>query len=66
MSPENTIRLALLRSAPLDKWIALSEDETKIIAVGDNYQQVVERSEASGELDPIILKTPPTWAPLSV
>jgi hypothetical protein len=66
MSPANTLRLEILRSAPLDKWIALSEDETRIVAVGDNYQQVAERSDAVGEHDPVIIKTPPVWAPLSV
>jgi hypothetical protein len=66
MSPENAHRLALLRSAPLDSWIALSEDETRIVAVGATYSEVAERSEIAGVLDPLILKTPVQWAPLSV
>jgi hypothetical protein len=39
MSPANAIRLEHLRSAPLDKWIALSEDKSRVLAIGDNFQQ---------------------------
>lgn len=66
MSPENAHRLELLRSAPLDSWIALSEDETRIVAVGATYSEAAERSEIAGVSDPLILKTPVQWAPLSV
>ena len=66
VSPENKIRLELLRSAPLNKWIARSEDESSIVAVGETYGEVSERSDLAGETDPVILKTPQEWAPLSV
>ena len=58
MSPEAEIRLEILRSAPMDSWIALSEDESRIVAVGHTYAEVSARSDAAGESDPIILKTP--------
>lgn len=66
MSPENAIRLEILRSAPLDKWIALSEDESRLIAVGDNYSEVSDKADAAGELDAVILRTPSIWASFSV
>jgi hypothetical protein len=66
MSPENANRLELLRSAPLDSWVALSEDESRIVATGATYTEVVERSENAGVSDPLILKTPTEWSPLSV
>jgi hypothetical protein len=66
MSPENKNRLAVLRSAPLNKWIALSQDETAIVAIGDTYAEVSERSESAGVCDPIILKTPEEWVPVSL
>ena len=67
MTPDTTDRrLALLRTAPLNSWIALSEDETHIVAVGSNYAEVVEKSDAAGKSDPVILKTPTMWAPLFV
>jgi hypothetical protein len=62
MSP----RLRALQSAPLNSWIALSEDESRIVAVGSTYQEAVAKSEDAGVSDPIILRTPPSWAPLFV
>jgi hypothetical protein len=59
-------RLQLLRSAPLDSWVALSEDEATIVAVGRTYKEAAEKSETAGCSDPIIIKTPSSWAPLSV
>ena len=64
-TPED-IRLELLRSAPLDSWIAFSEDETKIVASGSSYEDVVKKSESAGVDDPILVKTPKSWAPISV
>lgn len=66
MSPESKARLEILRSAPLDSWIALSEDESKIIAVGKTYTEVCNQSDSAGENDPVILKTPLAWEPISI
>jgi hypothetical protein len=66
MSPENKARLELLRTAPLNKWIALSEDETRIVAVGETFGEVSDRSDLAGCSDAVILKTPEQWAPISV
>ena len=59
-------RLELLRSAPLDSWIALSEDETVIVASGATYEEVVLNSEKAGVADPLVIKTPKVWLPISV
>jgi hypothetical protein len=66
MSSPNAIRLELLRSAPLNSWIALSEDESRIVATGATYSEVVELSERAGVGDPLIIKTPEQWTSLSV
>jgi len=66
MSPEAALRLKALQSAPLDAWIALSEDEVRIVAVGRDYSDVAEKADAAGETDVLILKTPSSWSPLSV
>lgn len=60
------IRLELLRTAPLDSWIALSEDETKIVATGSTYEEVVRNSESAGVSDPLLIKTPKVWMQISV
>jgi hypothetical protein len=59
-------RFEALKSAPLDSWIALSEDESKIVAVGDSYSDVVSKSESAGVSDPVLVKTPKSWLPISV
>lgn len=59
-------RLEALRAAPLNSWVALSEDESKIVAVGSTFAEVVSHSENAGILDPVIVKTPSAWIPLSV
>jgi hypothetical protein len=64
MSPQNSVRLDLLRSAPLDSWVALSQDESRILASGRDLNEVIEKTHAIGESDPLILKTPPVWGPI--
>lgn len=59
-------RLRLLKSAPLDQWIALSEDETAIVASGSSYEEVSKKIEELDLPDSVILKTPTHWAPYSV
>lgn len=66
MSPQATARLEALRAAPLNTWVALSEDETRIVATGATYSEVAENSERAGVSDPVIVKTPIVWAPISV
>jgi hypothetical protein len=59
-------RLRALKSAPLNSWIALSNDEASIIAAGDTYEELSKKIEASGISDFVVLKTPASWTPLSV
>lgn len=66
MHPMSDARFEALKSAPLDSWIALSEDETKIVAVGSSYEEAVRRSEKAGVSDPVLVKTPRVWLPISV
>ncbi len=60
------LRFEALKSAPLDCWIALSEDESKIVAIGPSYEEAVKQSEDAGVMDPVLVKTPPAWLPMSV
>jgi hypothetical protein len=59
-------RIAALRSAPLDAWVALSDDESKIIATGATYEEAALGSDRAGVPDPIIIKTPAKWLPFCV
>lgn len=60
------MRLEALRSAPLDSWVALSEDESAVVAVGSTYEEAVQESEKAGVSDPVLVKTPKVWMPISV
>lgn len=59
MSPE--ARLEALKNAPRNGWAAFSEDEERLVAYGNTYDEVVERSEKNGVNEPVIVKVPPTW-----
>jgi hypothetical protein len=59
-------RLEALKSAPLDSWIAFSEDESRIVAIGPSYEEAVRKSEDAGVTDPVLVKTPRVWLPISV
>lgn len=66
MSPQATARVKALRSAPLDSWIALSDDETKLVATGKTYQDVASELDRVGDDSAVIIKTPTCWLPFSV
>ncbi len=59
-------RIAALRSVPPNVWVALSDDETKVIATGATYEEAVLGSERAGVSDPILIKTPEKWLPFCV
>lgn len=56
-------RLAVLMKAPMNRWIALSSDESRMIAEGSTFAEVVEAAERSGEEDPQFLYVPEDWTP---
>jgi hypothetical protein len=56
-------RLKALESAPVDSWIALSEDESHILATGKTFQEVSDKLDGVDEPG-IISKTPPAWGML--
>lgn len=59
MSPE--ARIEALRNAPRNGWVAFSQDEERLVAYGNTYDEVVQKSEDSGVSEPVIVKVPPTW-----
>ena len=56
-------RLSALSGAPLDRWVALSADESRVVADADTFQNVAEAAERAGESDPVILRVPTDWTP---
>ena len=59
-------RSEALRNAPLNSWVALSADQTTVVAVGGTYEEVSSKLDRMGDTDSVILKTPPAWLPLAL
>jgi hypothetical protein len=62
----NAPRSEALRAAPLDSWIALTEDESAIVATGATYEEVSKQLDKAGLDNSIIIKTPKSWTPFAV
>jgi len=58
---KNTPRSEALLAAPLDSWVALTDDETRVIATGATYEEVSKRLDEAEVADSIIIKTPKSW-----
>lgn len=58
MSPR---ALALLEATP-DKWVVLSEDESRIVSQGDDFQAVAEEARKNGVAEPILIRIPSDWS----
>lgn len=51
----------LLANAPRNCWLALNEDETKIVGRGETVQEAVVEAKRAGVDDPIVLWAPKEW-----
>ncbi len=58
----NQERIEALKKAPPDGWIAFSEDESRVVAYGTTYEEVVSAAERNGVAEPVLVKVPKTWA----
>jgi hypothetical protein len=61
MAAANIPRSDALRSAPPNSWVALSEDESRVIASGASYEEVSKRLDDAGVENSVIIKTPESW-----
>jgi hypothetical protein len=51
----------MLAGAPRDAWIALSEDESRIVGSGPTMQDAISAAAQQGIAEPILMKTPKEW-----
>jgi hypothetical protein len=49
---------ALLKDIPRGAWVAISSDQTHVVAFGAEMREVLEEAREKGEQDPIILRVP--------
>ena len=61
MTPEE--RLRVLRDAPRDCWIAVAEEEARVVAFGQSLSDVADEAERCGVHDPLMIRTPKQWSP---
>ncbi len=59
--PENSSRLELLRNAPKNSWVALSADETRIVAIGATFLEADIIAKKSGAQNYMLTRTPDAW-----
>jgi hypothetical protein len=53
----------ILEKAPRDCWLALTQDETRVIGRGENIIEAVADAKEHGEDDPHLIWAPETWIP---
>ena len=54
----------LFHGLPKGAWVALSNDEKRVIAYSADLQDALAKAYAAGEPDPIVVKVPETDASL--
>lgn len=53
----------LLEKAPRECWLALTQDEKKVVGRGENIIDAVREAKENGEDDPRLIWAPETWIP---
>jgi hypothetical protein len=66
MAEMYSVRAEVLRTAPCNSWVVLTEDETVILAVGATCEEVISKCRKAEISDPILIKTPNAWYPFSL
>jgi hypothetical protein len=61
MGRPKSLRLELLRSAPLDSWIAVSQDESRVLATGKTFVEADTAAQQTGKEGYFLIKTPDAW-----
>lgn len=54
-------RLEALTGAPRNAWVALDEEETKVVGSGPTLEEAIAQALANGETDPVVLWSPASW-----
>ena len=53
----------LLKAAPRNCWLALTQDNRTIVGRGETIQEAVDEAQRNGEGDPVLIWSPKVWAP---
>jgi len=55
---KTTIDLSKILKPYSNEWVALSEDEKKVVASGKTVKEVLQKAKVKGENSPILTKVP--------
>jgi hypothetical protein len=50
----------LLATVPKGSWVALSNDEERVVAYAADLQEAIQKANAAGENDPVVIRVPET------
>jgi hypothetical protein len=50
----------LLAGVPKGAWVALSQDEGRVVAYAAELQEALQKARAAGEKDPVVVRVPET------
>jgi hypothetical protein len=53
----------VLEKAPRDCWLALTQDESKVVGRGENIAEALREAKENGEDDPLLIWAPKVWIP---
>lgn len=54
----------VLEQAPRDCWLALTEDQSRVVGRGESIREAVEEAKENGESDPVLILAPKSWTPM--
>lgn len=58
MSAVKTLNEDLLKGMKSGTWVAISQDQERVVATGDSIDQVVASAKKNGESRPFIIRVP--------
>jgi hypothetical protein len=58
MNPATRDLNELLAGIPIGAWVAISQDETRVVAFAEEMRDVIEKARAAGEENPVITRVP--------
>ena len=66
MSPAIKDFTKLLSNVPAGAWVAISSDESHVVAYDSDIQAVIKKANEAGEQEPIVVRVPEQSAALIV
>lgn len=58
MAPINRNLNELLSHVPIGAWVALSQDESHVVAYAEDMRDAIEKAKAAGEDNPVVTRAP--------